>query len=314
MNEGARRTLWRSLGVAICVAFVALVQVYIGWGKLLAPWRTMPAAQLVPAVGLVLASLVLRAVRVYDYFAPRLHAGFGLCFKLVLQHNLCNNLLPARTGEVSFPVLMSRFFGVPARESVPVLVWFRVLDLFVLAGCALLFAGGLWMHAGLAIVLGSMLLGAPWLLFRLQDALASRLRAHRGRLARFGQAALAGTTMQESRFWRAWSWTLANWLVKVAAFAWILRLFVDVPLRAASVGVIAGDLTSVLPFHALAGAGTYETGVVAGLRPAGVPLELALRGAVNLHLFLLGTTVLGGALSLGVGGRRALAPERIAAD
>ena len=51
-----------------------------------------------------------------------------------------------------------------------------------------------------------------------------------------------------------------------------------------------GDLTSILPFHGLAGAGTYEAGVVAGLAPYGLSPETALSLAINLHLFILASS------------------------
>ncbi len=51
-------------------------------------------------------------------------------------------------------------------------------------------------------------------------------------------------------------------------------------------------MSSVLPFHGIAGAGTYEAGVLAGLVPLGVEMEVALRAAVNLHLFVLGSSIL----------------------
>jgi uncharacterized membrane protein YbhN (UPF0104 family) len=63
-------------------------------------------------------------------------------------------------------------------------------------------------------------------------------------------------------------------------------------------GALGGELSSVLPVHGLAGAGTYEAGVVAALAPFRVSAVEALAAAVNLHLFLLGVSGLGGALAL----------------
>jgi glycosyltransferase 2 family protein len=57
------------------------------------------------------------------------------------------------------------------------------------------------------------------------------------------------------------------------------------------------ELSSVLPFHGIAGSGSYELAAVAALVPLGVDPKLALAGAVNLHLFLLGSTLLLGALA-----------------
>jgi hypothetical protein len=61
--------------------------------------------------------------------------------------------------------------------------------------------------------------------------------------------------------------------------------------------MIGGELGSVLPVHGVAGMGTYEAGVMAGLAPQGVALTAALAAAVNLHLFILGATVLGAGLA-----------------
>ena len=68
-------------------------------------------------------------------------------------------------------------------------------------------------------------------------------------------------------------------------------------VHAAWVGATVGDLTSVLPFHGIAGAGTYEAGVVAGLAPYGLTPESALPLAVNLHLFILASSTLLGLIA-----------------
>ena len=96
----------------------------------------------------------------------------------------------------------------------------------------------------------------------------------------------------------AWMWTLINWAVKLGVFAWVLLLFIDIPPAAALIGAIMGDMTTVLPVHGLAGAGTYEAGVVAGLLPFKIQAAAALQAAVNLHVFVLASTLIGGALSL----------------
>jgi uncharacterized membrane protein YbhN (UPF0104 family) len=72
-------------------------------------------------------------------------------------------------------------------------------------------------------------------------------------------------------------------------------------------GVMGAELSSVLPFHGIAGSGSYELAMVAALMPLGVSAEAALTGAVNLHLFLLGVTLLLGGLAFLVPVRRASA-------
>ncbi len=302
------KPVWRPLiGIAILVGFIAFVEVYFGWRALLAPWRHIPLNQIGIAALLSLASYWLRAVRFYDYFRSEMAGCFSLCIKLMLQHNLLNNLLPMRAGELSFPVLMSRYFAVPALRSMPALLWFRLLDLHVLGIFALLaFQGTLWWKwdwTGVGLILW---LPLPWLAFHFSNRWRrwlSRYYDH-SRLAQFSGQLLQGLPQEATAFWRAYGWTAVNWLAKLGAFVWVLRLFIDISYPAAWMGTITGDLTSVLPIHGLAGAGTYEAGVMAGLLPYGIAPQPALAAAVNLHLFLLGTTLAGGAISLFIGRQR----------
>jgi len=300
------KTLWRPvLGVAILVAFIAFVEVYYGWRALLAPWAHLPLEEVAVAALLTLVSYWLRAVRFYDYFRGEMGGRFAVCIKLMLQHNLLNNLLPMRTGELSFPVLMSRYFAVPALRSMPALLWFRLLDLHSLGIFALLaLQGGLWSwHWSVVAVV--LWLPLPWLAFHYSNRWRLWLNHQdRGPFQQLLGRLLQGLPQQTVAFWRAWAWTFINWLVKLGAFAWVLHLFIPIAYPAALLGAIAGDLTSVLPIHGVAGAGTYEAGVVAGLLPYGVAPQPALAAAVNLHLFLLGTTLAGGAISLLIRTRR----------
>lgn len=285
-------------GAAILVAFIVAVEYFVGWGALLTPWRDVSAATLLIALTLTFISYVLRTLRVSDYFRAELRGQFLLSLKLTLQHNLLNNFLPMRTGEISFPVLMGRYFHVPAARSVPVLLWFRLMDLHTLIVIALLATGGLWFNPSYVIPLAGLLLPLPLLVHlthvRLARTLAGAASGIRDKLAQ----ALASLPQTLPEFLRAWGWTWINWLLKLAVFAWVLLLFAPLPWSAGWLAAIAGDLTSVLPVHGIAGAGTYEAGIVAALLPAGLSAEVALRAAVNLHLFLLGSTILGGAVAL----------------
>ena len=97
---------------------------------------------------------------------------------------------------------------------------------------------------------------------------------------------------------RIYLWTALSWSLKFLAFATLLRHFLPVDLWRALVGVMGAELSSVLPFHGIAGSGSYELAAVAAMVPAGVDPAAALAGAVNLHLFVLGVTLLLGGLAL----------------
>jgi uncharacterized membrane protein YbhN (UPF0104 family) len=284
-----------AIGILTFAGFAALIEYLYGWSVLIRPWALIPPAAVAAALVLTFASYALRAARVYDYFRSDV-GGFAPCLKLTLLHNLLNNLLPARSGELSFPALMRRYFGVPVTRSMTGLVWFRTLDLHLLITVAL--PAGLWFWSGWAPLVAALWLPVPWLLFHAGGRLRARLMTPATRMQRLAHAVLHALPQDSRAFWRDWGWTFASWAVKLGAFAWVLMLFLPMPPGAAVWGAVAGDLTTVLPVHGVAGAGTYEAGVIAGLLPFGIAAREALQAAVNLHIFLLGATMVGGMLSV----------------
>ena len=287
------------LSLLVLLAFILFIQNYIGWMRLLSPWREVA----LPTLGLimlqVLVSYAVRAQRLHDYFRVEIHGRFALALKLMLQHNLANNFLPMRSGEVAFPVLMSRFFSIPLSRSMPALLWFRIFDLHTLVLLGLWVVGSQWLEPlPLGLVATAWLL-LPWWLFLTNHWLLEKIGPDtEGRFKRLLHKILDGAPKQRGLLFRTWFWTLFNWLIKLLAFVWLLMLFADIGIDQAMLGVIGGELTSVLPVHGIAGVGTYEAGIVAALMPFQISPETALGAAVNLHLFLLGVTLIGGALSL----------------
>ena len=284
-----------AMGLILILGLVALIHFSIGWKALVDPWREIQPGALAGAVLLLVGSYAVRTIRIQDYFRPATSGQFLRAFRLVLLHNLLNNLLPMRSGEASFPVLMRRGFRVPFKRSIPALVFLRVLDLHfvVLLGLAVLFSS----RGGLGLILVLFFAPLPFLLWRAQKWLEGRLVGREGRLAMLGLEAIRGLPSSPGLFWRTWLWTGVNWSVKLLVLAWIIRAFAPMPFSWALVGSTTGELSSVLPFHGVAGAGTYEAGVMAGLVPLGIELETAFKAAVNLHLFILGVSILSGALA-----------------
>jgi uncharacterized membrane protein YbhN (UPF0104 family) len=280
------------IGCLLLAAVIAGVSFTVGWGSLLAPWRDLSPGELLPLLLLSAASYGLRAVRVYDYFRPRFRGRFPTVLRLSVLHNSANNLLPMRAGEIIFPWLMGRYFGHGVLDATVALVWIRLLDLHALGLIGILTLSlrqpsWVWSLAALA-----------WLgLLPLVDRARRLLPGTSGRLVRFLRMAAEAAPASEARVLRVYLWTALIWASKFAAFAALLHHFLPVPLWLVLTGVMGAELSSVLPFHGVAGSGSYELAMVAALIPLGVSAEAALTGAVNLHLFLLGVTLLLGGLA-----------------
>ena len=278
------------LGVAI---------VWVGPERLIGPWLSIDPWSLLVALGLMLASYLIRTLRITRYFPDRLTGHFWSALRLSSWHNLMNNLLPMRSGELAFPVLMQRYYGLSPLESVPTLFWFRLLDLQVvlLIGLA---AGGHLLGLS-AVVLGLLfvlLLLTPIVAYGLRHWLHGVLARRNGRLAERGVTMLASLPDRPMRLLGTLFWTWANWLVKLAGLGWVLAALAPVGFAAGVLGAIGGDLTTVLPVHAPGGFGTYEAGVGLLLAPLVDEPRNVLAAAVNLHLFVLGTALLAAALAL----------------
>lgn len=124
----------------------------------------------------------------------------------------------------------------------------------------------------------------------------SRTSSHRSppgwQMARPSARQCGQPTQSIAHFLATLGWTWANWLIKLLTLAWVLSHVAQLGLAAALAGAIGGDLTTVLPIHAPGGFGTFEAGVVLALQPFGLDATSALAAAVNLHLFVLGSSLL----------------------
>lgn len=291
------RSLFRgALSLAIALAFILFVEWYAGWAELLRPWREVSLSALIAAAALLVLTHVMRALRVHDYFGAPVRDRRGACLRLVLQHNLFNNLLPMRSGELAFPVLMSRRFDIGPGVSLPALLWFRLLDLhtLLLLAAPVLLAS---LPTPLTAIVMVVWLALPWLGWRSLRRFAVTVRSFSGRFGRLLSRLLDGLPTGHAVFWRTQAWTLANWILKLAVFAWVLLQFAPLTMEVALLGAIGGEITSVLPIHGAGGFGTYEAGIVALTLPSGLEPAVLLRAAVNLHLFLLGVTLVAGGLA-----------------
>ena len=287
------------IGGGLLAALVAAVHLTLGWGALLAPWLAVPPRLILWLFLLTALSYGLRAVRVYDWFRPRFAGRFLQVLRLSVLHNTANNLLPMRTGELVFPWLMRRYFGHGLLDSAAALLWIRLMDLHFLGliGIAILYLREpSWLWWALA---------AGWLLVLAGLALVGRAgvappASGSARLVGLAHRVAAAAPADPRLIARAYLWTATSWCLKFIAFASVLGHFLPVDFWRVLAGVMGAELSSVLPFHGIAGSGSYELAAVAALVPLGVDARHALAGAVNLHLFLLGTTLILGVLALGL--------------
>ncbi|PKA40384.1 flippase-like domain-containing protein [Rhizobium sullae] len=313
---GASRQSWLArnrmtlLTVVIVAAYALFIEWFWGWSAIIAQWATVGAIPILVALSLLTSTYFLRTWRILDYF-PRETAGqFSTLFRVTQIHNLLNIMLPFRTGETSFPVLMRAEFGIPLTRATSALLVMRLLDLH-----ALLAAAGIGFAAAAPNALLAWLLWAAFLLLPVAAFVIRRpllrfgFRLFPAKAQGFLSEIEIGLPANARAFARAWAMTAVNWLVKVVVLAWALSLMGISPLTASFGGALGGELSSVLPVHAPGGVGTYPAGITAGAVALGAStgkaaLDGLAQASINAHLLIIVSALTGTAISLPLGRRR----------
>jgi uncharacterized membrane protein YbhN (UPF0104 family) len=290
------------VAVAIAILYLSAVHYLFDLEIIISQWRELSGATLIIAVGGLLLSYLLRAWRYQNFFALD---HFPATMRLTLIHNALNHWLPARTGEFSFPLLMKRYFGRGYAGSTHGLLWLRLMDLHALAGTALpLFYSLLdgWLFA---LILFAWLATMPlslWLLKHFRQRINAS--SSEGRIIKLLKTAANELTESKRTFFIAWLYSAANWGVKIGVLTLLVTAFVTTPATTALTAVIAGELTSILPFHSPGGLGTYEAGMAAAFSLFDIDFKTSLQAAVQAHLFLLNLAIISAACALLIPAKR----------
>lgn len=285
--------------IGFLVAFVIVIETAFDWAALLEPWTELRATAIGGVLILLFLTYVARGLRLFRYYRCRLR--FLTCLKVLLQHNLWIVLLPARTGEAAFPLLMHRYFGISLRESLPVLLWFRFLDMHTLV--LIVASVFLWRQSPLVSVFFAAGWSGSLVAVLLSRPLVVRfLESRPGRVTGKLLAMLTSAPFSMSRFVETWVWTLVGWTTKLLLFAWIIGAFTSLNFLPSLLGALGGEVSSALPIHSIGGFGTYHSGVATALLPFGASLNEAIRGGVNLHLVVFGGAIASGLLAYAIPG------------
>ena len=270
-------TIW------IVVGLIDLTALINAFGSL--PSRTMLVVFLLGAT-----SWFLRGLRTWILFEKvPLVDSLGISF----VHNTANNLAPMRLGELLLPV-MTRWIGnVKFSVGLTGLVWIRLLDfisLISIAICIILLPSvGPIMLAILAalIFLTPLLLtlGVPKIQHMRLPQVLEDVRDQ-----------LIYEVENGRRLQRMWRITILAWLAKIGGMAILLAALSGIPMTDLMATILGAELSSILPIHGLAGAGSYEMGGILGSALVGLSPILALEITIQLHIYVLSLTVVFGIL------------------
>jgi uncharacterized membrane protein YbhN (UPF0104 family) len=232
-----------------------------------------------------------------------------------------NNVLPARSGELSFPYIMHKRHDTPVGETLTFLLIVRIFDLLTIVTLFLVFAGvaqaqltgttdldtGRMLRAVFIFLLPVLLFMAflPWLGkygYQLLGWMLHRLGMTEGRLGSWlltvGEKAVEamGRVHNRTVYSRVFFWSILGWLTTFAWFAAFMQA-IGTPLRypLVVVGASFATVSKAIPFMTVGGFGAHEAGWSFGFYLVGLPLEQAIASgfAVNI-LTLLASVLVGG--------------------
>ncbi|MGA3086010.1 MAG: lysylphosphatidylglycerol synthase transmembrane domain-containing protein [Thermodesulfobacteriota bacterium] len=260
------------------------------------------------------AAIFLRTVR-YSILLKASLSGvrpsFGAVFLVTSVRNMLVDLLPARTGEISYPVLLNRIYRVNLYPSLTSFAYAFLFDflalgpLFGLAGLmdSLISSSHypkLWLFSALFILIGTLLVFGVEPFFRklahwLNRRSYSLLKENRT-LRRVPEIcngiSQSFRDLREARiFWKILGISLAIRSLKYSYLYLLLMAFVQamtgtnvsLPFLIIFMGLVASEAAASLPISGLAGFGFYEGVLGTVLSTQGFSASQALLLSFGMH-------------------------------
>lgn len=249
------KAAWLRLAAGLLLSSIMMAGLFIWLDQQNADWTMLsktPPAAWVALVACLLASYLLRSARVHSELSRIQTVQKSSVLMITLTHNAAVNLMPMRTGELAYPLLLKRELGIEVKNSIPSLAWMRLQDMVVLGVIFTLLMPGLtWWLKCLLLTVGIVLLQSLLRLLRQGFVRLPRIASH------FFEALMSS----EKHAAVTWVYCSGNWTIKLLGVGMFLVLAADIHTTAAMTAALAGELSALLPVQGPANLGSYEAAV-----------------------------------------------------
>jgi hypothetical protein len=239
----------------------------------------------------ILCFIVVTWVRALQY---RLFLPSTMPITYLMGATLCQNALltfiPWRIGEMSYPLLLRRDYGIPLSSSGAVILTIRLVDLLVILIVSLI--GG--KNLDFDMRWANILFSATVLLAVVAAIVLFRLRHRAPLLLRTAINALK-PLRQPERLVSMVLLSVATFILSVIQSAFVLRAM-SLPITPLDVALLSalGLLASLLPIHPPGGWGTMDSIQIAILDRLGYHPEMSTPSVLAAHSFYTLTIFMGG--------------------
>jgi uncharacterized membrane protein YbhN (UPF0104 family) len=252
----------------------------------------LPAQTAVVIFLLGAVSWLLRGLRTWLLFEQLpLMEALGMSF----VHNTANNLAPMRLGELALPMLARWLGNVEFSVGLTSLLWIRLLDLISLIGISVCIVFLPTVGTIMLALLAALVFLTP-LLIAIIIPKTQHIRLPQ--ILEQARAQLINEAQNGKRLHRMWRLTILAWLSKIMGMGVLLATLSGIPMTDVITTILGAELSSILPIHGLAGAGSYEAGGIIGSTLMGLSPVLALEMTIQLHIYVLSLTAVFGILGV----------------
>lgn len=317
MTMNHRRIAVLLISFALSLLLIGYLVSQIPAGSIIAVISSMDPWYVVLGFLLYFLSYILRTVR-FQLLIPG-NACFSDMLPVVSVHNLFNNLLPARTGELTYVYLLKKIHGKSLGEGMATLLTARIIDFIVIIAVfsvlmlllnetgiplEVLYISGL----GLVILLAVLLLPIFFCRSLMERFSGFNVPTSFGRLYDRYLRHIVNDTFIALDSIRKSGNTLLIVLILLTILLWgvmysinyvlALAMHIEIPFVLAVFASSFAILTTILPIQGIAGFGTLETGWAVGFMLVGLPKETAVSTGFGFHAALLLYTILLGSMGL----------------
>ncbi len=259
------------VSIAITAGFIYLFYKVIGFDKFVKFFSSISLVNIFLAFFLYFFSYILRTIR-WKITLPI--KDFFKLFKLTVYNTVFNIFLPFRTGEFSFFYMLKKE-GIEISKSAVSFFTVRVFDAYSLI-VVFIFAFLLIKSFYLAI------------LFLMVSPLGIFLIAFISNFVNFEKfKSFKEDVLHSKNIINLYVLSILTLIFKFTAFYLVLPKALNLDYSLALFASSAGDLTTILPIHGLAGIGTYEGGFAGILLLLGIDKDTAVLSSVFVHIFIL---------------------------
>lgn len=306
-----KQTLSKLAAVIVTITLIAILLSQIEVGDVVDTLTGIEPTYLVVGFGLYALSYFFRALRFYILLNREV--GIKDLFAIVCAHNLANNLLPLRTGELSFFYLVGKNHRIPIHKSIATLTIARIFD-FISIGLIFFISVSLlsdvpeiitniiWM-----ISMSFLFTIIVLLVLIYNKNISTTLKKH---LSGFGVIkfkplnflfihlnktikSVSETPQNKKRMTFSLLLSITMWVLSFTmGYLLIIEMGIQLDIWSILVGFTFSVLISILPVHGVGGFGTMEGAWAIIFIALGTEKEIAISTGFAYHIIIIIFTTL----------------------